>query len=159
LKKADIIDDIVDDFEPKCFVAPIYDKKEKEYPVALGNTLKPSKARDSPSLKIYCPELQATSGLTIILTDPDAPSRSNPKWSEMCHWIEIIPTERQHPFEFALPTMKDEVVECGDLRSAWFKNLLTMIRQTSWTSTQDRLPSICLSSSGRRQHEFNCSRR
>jgi phosphatidylethanolamine-binding protein (PEBP) family uncharacterized protein len=24
---------------------------------------------------------------TITLTDPDAPSRENPKWSEMCHWI------------------------------------------------------------------------
>jgi phosphatidylethanolamine-binding protein (PEBP) family uncharacterized protein len=23
----------------------------------------------------------------ITLTDPDAPSRDNPKWSEMCHWI------------------------------------------------------------------------
>lgn len=25
--------------------------------------------------------------LTIALTDPDAPSRSNPKWSQICHWI------------------------------------------------------------------------
>jgi len=25
--------------------------------------------------------------MTIILTDPDAPSRKDPKWSEMCHWI------------------------------------------------------------------------
>jgi len=24
---------------------------------------------------------------TIALTDPDAPSRDNPEWSEMCHWI------------------------------------------------------------------------
>lgn len=23
----------------------------------------------------------------ITLTDPDAPARDNPKWSEMCHWI------------------------------------------------------------------------
>jgi phosphatidylethanolamine-binding protein (PEBP) family uncharacterized protein len=26
-------------------------------------------------------------GYVITLTDPDAPSRDNPKWSEMCHWI------------------------------------------------------------------------
>lgn len=25
--------------------------------------------------------------LTIALTDPDAPSRDNPKWSQICHWI------------------------------------------------------------------------
>jgi len=29
---------------------------------------------------------------TIILTDPDAPSRKNPKWGEMCHWIASLPT-------------------------------------------------------------------
>jgi phosphatidylethanolamine-binding protein (PEBP) family uncharacterized protein len=23
----------------------------------------------------------------VTLTDPDAPSRENPEWSEMCHWI------------------------------------------------------------------------
>lgn len=25
--------------------------------------------------------------LTVALTDPDAPSRDNPKWSQICHWI------------------------------------------------------------------------
>jgi phosphatidylethanolamine-binding protein (PEBP) family uncharacterized protein len=25
--------------------------------------------------------------LTIALTDPDAPSRDNPEWSQICHWI------------------------------------------------------------------------
>ena len=25
--------------------------------------------------------------LTIVLSDPDAPSRDNPKWSQVCHWI------------------------------------------------------------------------
>jgi hypothetical protein len=112
LKKADIIDDIVDDFMPQCLVAPFYEKKKKEYPVALGNTLKPSKTKNSPSLEIYCPKLQETPGLTIVLTDPDAPSRNNPKWSEMCHWIAIVYTEGQSPFEIALSQMKDEVVEC-----------------------------------------------
>jgi len=27
---------------------------------------------------------------TIALTDPDAPSRKNPKWSQMCHWVATI---------------------------------------------------------------------
>lgn len=34
---------------------------------------------------------------TIILTDPDAPSRKNPKWSEMCHWIAALSTPVQSP--------------------------------------------------------------
>lgn len=24
---------------------------------------------------------------TVVLTDPDAPSRENPEWAEVCHWI------------------------------------------------------------------------
>lgn len=27
----------------------------------------------------------------LALTDPDAPSRDDPKWSEFCHWIAISP--------------------------------------------------------------------
>ncbi|KIM98862.1 hypothetical protein OIDMADRAFT_19887 [Oidiodendron maius Zn] len=38
---------------------------------------------------IFCPEVKDTTGLTIVLTDPDAPSRENPIWGEMCHWIAI----------------------------------------------------------------------
>lgn len=30
-------------------------------------------------------------GLTVILTDPDAPSRDDDSISEMCHWIASIP--------------------------------------------------------------------
>lgn len=25
--------------------------------------------------------------LTLAMTDPDAPSRDNPEWSEICHWV------------------------------------------------------------------------
>ena len=112
LRKADIIDDIVDDFLPKCFVAPIYDKGKKEYPVVLGNTLKPSQTKESPSVKIYCPNLHETSGITIVLTDPDAPSRDDPKWSEMCHWIGIIPIDEEDPLEVTLSKAEKEIVEC-----------------------------------------------
>lgn len=31
--------------------------------------------------------MRATTGLTLALTDPDAPSRKDPKWGEMCHWV------------------------------------------------------------------------
>jgi len=94
LKNADIIDEVVDDFQPKCFVAPYYGKKER--PVALGNIFKQSKTKERPSLKIYCPDMKSTPGLTLALTDPDAPSRDDPKWSEMCHWIaQIYPTSDQ----------------------------------------------------------------
>jgi phosphatidylethanolamine-binding protein (PEBP) family uncharacterized protein len=66
----------------------------------LGNTIKPKKAKKQPfvhfldtvpsssdtneeSLKLLTSGIQ----LTIALTDPDAPSRDNPEWSQICHWI------------------------------------------------------------------------
>jgi len=100
LKQASIIDEVIDDFEAKCFVAPYYGKKERA--VALGNVFKESNTKEKPSLKIYCPHIKSTPGLTIALTDPDAPSRDDPKWSEMCHWIAIIPTSSQDGFEINL---------------------------------------------------------
>jgi phosphatidylethanolamine-binding protein (PEBP) family uncharacterized protein len=58
----------------------------------LGNTLKPKKVQDQPSISLYGEtngDHCATSNITYVvtLTDPDAPSRDDPKWSEMCHWI------------------------------------------------------------------------
>lgn len=29
--------------------------------------------------------MNSTPGLAVALTDPDAKSRANPKWAEMCH--------------------------------------------------------------------------
>ncbi|TVY59140.1 Carboxypeptidase Y inhibitor, partial [Lachnellula cervina] len=87
LKKASIIPDIVDDFHPKCFILPTYGHGKHSQAVLPGKKLKVSKTKEKPSLRVYCPEMKSTTGLTIALTDPDAPSRGNPKWSEMCHWI------------------------------------------------------------------------
>jgi hypothetical protein len=112
LKRASIIDEVIDDFEGKCFVAPYYGNKER--PVALGNVFKESKTKEKPALKIYCPHIKSTPGLTIALTDPDAPSRDDPKWSEMCHWIGVIPTLGQDGVEIDLrgSTEPKELVEC-----------------------------------------------
>jgi len=93
LKKAAIINEVIDDFKPSCYVAPYYGDKNRA--VTLGNNFKPSATKHYPSLRIVCPYMNETSGLTIVLTDPDAPSRKDPKWSEMCHWIAVIPTDLQ----------------------------------------------------------------
>ncbi|KAG9244605.1 putative carboxypeptidase Y inhibitor [Calycina marina] len=82
LKKADIIDGIVDDFTPKCFVSPSYNGIEVEY----GSHFNTSDTQNKPAVMISCPK-KSFKGLTLVLTDPDAPSRENPKWGEMCHWI------------------------------------------------------------------------
>lgn len=65
----------------------------------IGNTIKPKKAKKQPDihfLDTVPSSLQKPDGphalaegiqLTVALTDPDAPSRHNPEWSQVCHWI------------------------------------------------------------------------
>jgi hypothetical protein len=67
----------------------------------LGNTIKPKKAKKEPIIHFldtvpssssetntnHLNLLDSGIQLTIVLTDPDAPSRDNPKWSQICHWI------------------------------------------------------------------------
>jgi phosphatidylethanolamine-binding protein (PEBP) family uncharacterized protein len=75
-------------------VAPYYSKKHLS--VTLGNPIKPKKTQTAPTLKIWCPDVHEDDwkGLTIVLTDPDAPSRDDPKWSEVCHWIAKVPLKK-----------------------------------------------------------------
>ncbi|PQE12163.1 Carboxypeptidase Y inhibitor protein [Rutstroemia sp. NJR-2017a BVV2] len=88
LKGADIIDDVLDNFTPTCYIAPYYETKKVKY----GNTIKPGKTEEAPSVHIFCPGKTEVSGLTIALTDPDAPSRDDDSMSEMCHWIAKVPS-------------------------------------------------------------------
>lgn len=80
---------VIDDFLPVLSLDVQWSKKRH---TSLGNTLKPKKLQDTPSVILEGPESSAgvcgsETQLVITLTDPDAPSRDDPKWSEMCHWI------------------------------------------------------------------------
>jgi len=79
---------VVDDFVPSLFLEARWSSVQ----AALGNTLKPKDLEDAPSVSLS--GLSGLSGdhdygvqVVITLTDPDAPSRKDPKWSEFCHWI------------------------------------------------------------------------
>ncbi|OCL04554.1 PEBP-like protein [Glonium stellatum] len=90
LKKAEIISTVIDDFLPSLTLSVSWPKKNAN----LGNTIKPKHVQDTPTIELY-DEITSTSRSScksnmtyvITLTDPDAPSRDNPEWSEMCHWI------------------------------------------------------------------------
>lgn len=93
LKQAHIIPDTLDDFVPPCYLHITYTSSHEE--VWPGDKIKPSHAKKAPVVRIMCPNLKARKdikGFTIALTDPDAPSRENPEWSEMCHWIVTLPS-------------------------------------------------------------------
>lgn len=61
----------------------------------MGNIINPSELQKEPKIEF----LDSAPGsplnivaekhpqLTLALTDPDAPSRENPEWSQICHWI------------------------------------------------------------------------
>ncbi|KAF2270412.1 terminal flower 1-like protein-like protein [Lojkania enalia] len=85
LKKAEIIPTVIDDFLPSVSLSVSWKKDS----ASLGNTIKPKRLQKQPSITIHNETNHAASNMTYIvtLTDPDAPSRDNPEWSEMCHWI------------------------------------------------------------------------
>jgi len=101
----DIIGDVLDDFEPSYYLDINYPKSHET--VLLGNDIPvdsvssrpvftfhsideayyPSRRSPGKSSPPSLPTKGKNSVFTLILTDPDAKSRQNPKWSEMCHWI------------------------------------------------------------------------
>lgn len=60
--------------------------------VQYGNVLTPSQTTDLPTFT-YIPNDNVDGGVqdksyVIVMTDPDAPSASDHKWSEFCHFID-----------------------------------------------------------------------
>lgn len=59
----------------------------------LGNTLSPDDLQSPPDLVMHPTEdtgplpSSKKMGYALVLTDPDATSRADPKLSEFCHWI------------------------------------------------------------------------
>ncbi|KAH9884685.1 PEBP-like protein [Xylariomycetidae sp. FL2044] len=97
LKKAEIIPTVIDDFLPTFHLSATW---PSEVSASLGNTLAVDDVQDEPSISITTTTTTDTttshsSGnnnnknttYIITITDPDAPSRENPEWSEICHFI------------------------------------------------------------------------
>ncbi|KAI1342593.1 PEBP-like protein [Xylariaceae sp. FL0016] len=89
LKKAEIIPTVIDDFVPSMALEA---KWSDEVFASLGNTLKVDTVQKEPTITMQFDESLVNlnkPGVTyaITITDPDAPSRDDPKWSEFCHFI------------------------------------------------------------------------
>ncbi|KAI0154019.1 phosphatidylethanolamine-binding protein [Pestalotiopsis sp. NC0098] len=88
LKKAHVIPTVIDDFLPRLMV-------EADWPsghqAELGNTLKVDQVQEEPTLTLRgCLSRgrgKSNTTYAVTLTDPDAPSRDNPEWSEFCHFV------------------------------------------------------------------------
>ncbi|KAI4330006.1 hypothetical protein MLD38_028320 [Melastoma candidum] len=77
-----VIGDVVDVFVPSVTMSVDYAAKH----VTNGCDIKPSAAESPPHVQICCsPEER----YTLIMTDPDAPSPSEPSLREWVHWIVV----------------------------------------------------------------------
>jgi phosphatidylethanolamine-binding protein (PEBP) family uncharacterized protein len=123
LRHAEIIPTVIDDFLPSLTLSIAWsDAKAK-----LGNTVNPEDLQKQPTVVLHddtSPDgKHASSGMNYIitLTDPDAPSRTNPKWSQMCHWIASNVTIAQDAFsilplpEFGLTEQTESAQDLDDV--------------------------------------------
>lgn len=94
LVKNEIIPTVIHDekFTPKGFLMINYENKE----VTMGNKLKPEETSTRPqinfTLNIGDKEddkiaIQQDDRFTLVMTDPDAPTKEDDKWSEYCHYV------------------------------------------------------------------------
>ncbi|KAF9387607.1 hypothetical protein CPB97_002323 [Podila verticillata] len=82
LRKEEIIPEVVSEFEARTTLAINYGNYNNAF---LGNRLTVANTQDAPQLYFYSDS--PTNKYTLIMTDPDAPSRKFPKLREYCHWV------------------------------------------------------------------------
>ena len=84
-----VIGDVLDDFEPLYYLDIVWPKYHET--VLLGNDVPTKAVQKRPTFTFHSlnsdTNTAKNSTFTLALTDPDAKSRKNPKWSEMCHWL------------------------------------------------------------------------
>ncbi|KAJ0158920.1 Carboxypeptidase Y inhibitor [Colletotrichum tanaceti] len=88
LSNARIIPTVLDEFQP---ILGLSAEWSSSTVADLGNTLKPAKLQSAPAVSLVSGSSMSASLIAttyvLTLTDPDAPTRENPIWSEFCHWV------------------------------------------------------------------------
>src|ERR1700710_1213678 len=80
---------VIHDFKPEFFLSVTWPSKKS---ATLGNAIQPSDVEEEPAVFLHKklppqPDSMKFPTFTLAMTDPDAPSHSDPKWAEFCHWI------------------------------------------------------------------------
>ncbi|XP_018329659.1 protein D2-like [Agrilus planipennis] len=89
----EIIPDVIS-YPPKGYLNVTYtiSDNSSKIRVDLGNEIEPKYTLQSPH--VLLDNLNSNSYFSLIMTDPDAPSRKNPTRREFCHWLVVnIPGE------------------------------------------------------------------
>lgn len=82
MEKHSVVPDVIDSI-PHSILEVIYSKTVK---VDSGNELTPTKVKDQPSVTW---QAEKDVFYTLAMTDPDAPSRKQPKFREWHHWLVV----------------------------------------------------------------------
>ena len=78
-------------FRPSIFFSPVYPKSDGN--AVLGTSLSKDHTQDEPAIRIVRSEDDVIDkagkekSYTLVLTDPDAPSRKDPKFAQWRHWV------------------------------------------------------------------------
>ncbi|KAG2126081.1 phosphatidylethanolamine-binding protein [Suillus cothurnatus] len=88
LKNNGIIPDVIPvdpPFHPKALLVVTFPTNQE---ALLGNTLTKTDTADEPTVMFTpVPDVTDEATYTLVMTDPDAPSRANPKFREWRHWV------------------------------------------------------------------------
>ena len=90
VREADIIPDVIPDKTPFIPEALLDVKWPTGKEAMLGNTLTTIDTADEPSVSFTPMQSFAAAtdvGYTLVMTDPDAPSRNDPKMGQWRHWL------------------------------------------------------------------------
>ncbi|KAF9142281.1 hypothetical protein BGX30_002989 [Mortierella sp. GBA39] len=82
LRQDGIIPDVLDSFHSKTLLTVSYGSNKE---VALGNTLSVQETQQAPQVSFQAES--PSDQYTLIMTDPDAPSRKDPTMREYRHWV------------------------------------------------------------------------
>lgn len=89
LKSDGIIPDVIptsEKFTPSVLITGIiWPKINKK--VVLGDKIKKDWAEDEPEVTLKQKHPDGDALYTVVITDPDAPSRKDPKWAQFRHWV------------------------------------------------------------------------
>ncbi|KAG5685018.1 hypothetical protein PVAND_014221 [Polypedilum vanderplanki] len=83
LREEEIIPDVLQTLPEIDFLSVFYPSNAK---VELGNVLTPTQVKDKPKITFKAEE---DAYYTIVMTDPDAPSRKEPSRREFRHWLVV----------------------------------------------------------------------
>lgn len=90
LKSSGAIPDVIPhNFTPSINFNVFWPSKGNE--TAIGETLSKESTQEEPEIKILATDGPGATDInatyTMVMTDPDAPSRQDPKWGQFRHWV------------------------------------------------------------------------